>query len=279
MDHLRDILFSFRIDVVRLTRSEKDYIRIHSDGAMFYCPTLPITVSCDFDVTFFPFDSHNCNIHIESQRYNESYQKLISSGFIDTLGLWRGNDQWDISPIAMVSESQQYQNGAVNFSAINIVISVQRKATYYIVAMLIPFSSVSLMEIATFFLPVGSSERLNLSFTCLLAFSFFSAIINNDLPHSSEHVPILLIVVNCYMATIGIVIILQSLSIYFHNQSSQQWSNKDKVWKVLLGSSPTVAAYRMNQFTIVFFISTYVAGFVVTFIYVPVAGRNAINQF
>ena len=89
--------------------------------------------------------------------------------------------------------------------------------------MLIPFSSVSLMEIATFFLPVGSSERLNLSFTCLLAFSFFSAIINNDLPHSSEHVPILLIVVNCYMATIGIVIILQSLSIYFHNQSSQQF--------------------------------------------------------
>ena len=240
---------------------------------MEICPTVPLTITCDFDVTYFPFDSHLCTIHMESLRFNESLQRFHSQGFMYSSYDWRGNDQWDLLPISMLSKLIIYQEGRVNFSAIEAIISLQRKANYYIIAMLVPFSSVSLMEFATFFLPLETSDRLNLSFTCLLAFSFFSSIMNSDLPHSSEHLPILFVVVNCYMAVIGIVIILQAFIIFVHNNEQENWA-KRTILPGILGNSPPKAAYRLNFFAASFFIITTILGFGLTFIYVPIVGRQ-----
>ena len=79
----------------------------------------------------------------------------------------------------------------------------------------------TLLEAVTFSMPVTSEIRLDLSFTCLLAFSFFQNVVANDLPKSADNQPLLLIYIAGMMTYIFIAICLQCLTLYMANCSNR----------------------------------------------------------
>ena len=73
------------------------------------------------------------------------------------------------------------------------------------------------METVTFSLPLSSECRLDLSFTCLLAFTFFQNVVASELPKSADNPPLLLIYIAAMSFYIVMAISFQSLTLYMAN--------------------------------------------------------------
>ena len=247
---------------------------------MNFCPTVPVSIQCSFDVSFFPFDKSYCHIHFESIRYMKPYQILHTSP--ERLFSAEGNDQWYSILEQGIESDSEYSSG--NFSALIFPLVIQRKPTYHVISVVIPLLATSLLEMATFALPVGCNDRLQLSFTCFLAFAFFSTIISNELPQSSDNAPVLLIFVNFYMATIAIIIVFQSLALYFtqvarkrqqndkFEQNNGNEKNRFKISTFLFGNDSKVAAKRSNSIALGVFITVNCIGIFIAFGLVPILG-------
>ena len=201
------------------TRPPEQYLRIFSDGSTSFSPSGLLEFHCEFNLSLFPFDEHKCNINIESFRYDWT-QQLIKPGLL-TFDRFLEHDQWHLQLDNLRPINYTYSTSQSTFSLLSISIRIHRKATYYVIVIVVPFVTISFVATVTFALPLLSNERLQLSFTCLLAFSFFQSVIISDLPHSSVHPPILLIFVTIMTATIALVIILQGLIIFLAEKSEQ----------------------------------------------------------
>ena len=195
-------------------------LRIYSNGSTFYMPQRQIDFHCEFDVSLFPFDSHRCVPHFESRRYNELFQKLHLNEF--HLSDSNQHGHWMVELGDCYEVTPEYVSGT--FSAAEFVIFIRRKPVYFAVSLILPLGVILLAESATFLLPIDSSDRLQLSFTTLLAFSFFSSTISTELPHDSDHMPIILVVINMYTASISIIIIIQAVAIYLSGKNNKNFA-------------------------------------------------------
>ena len=198
-----------------LANSMDERVRIINNGNVLYMPQRQIELNCDFDVSLFPFDSHRCVPHFESRRYSKDYQRFHPHLF--EYSNFKEHGHWMVEIGDFYEVEPQYPTGT--FSAVDFVIVIKRKALYYSISL------ISIAESATFFLPMHSHDRLQLSFTTLLAFSFFSSTILSELPHDSENMPIILIIINIYTAAIAIVIMFQAFSIFYSERNKRKVAN------------------------------------------------------
>ena len=77
---------------------------------------------------------------------------------------------------------------------------------------MLPLFASSFIELTTFFLAIDDVNRLQLSFTCFLSFSFFISMLIDKLHHNSGHMSLLLISVGVMAGTVCILTILQAIS-------------------------------------------------------------------
>jgi nicotinic acetylcholine receptor len=83
---------------------------------------------------------------------------------------------------------------------------MRRRILYYLINILFPCLLLSAISVMTFWLPPDSGEKVALSITVLLAFSVFMLLIAENIPTTSETVPL----IGIYLT---VVMVLTSLSI------------------------------------------------------------------
>ena len=72
---------------------------------------------------------------------------------------------------------------------------------------IIPSILIATAHLATFTLPLGEIDKINISFTCLLAYSVFQMMIVDDIPRSSDNIPLLSIYIDLQMAFIALSLV------------------------------------------------------------------------
>ena len=197
--------------------SSTEYIKVDSRGKASFCPVGSLSIHCDLDVTYFPFDKHDCEVKLESMRYTVEQQLLLVTKDAMRLSNYMGppsNDQWHIEALGPRNGSITDAFGAA-YSHIGFGLRLRRRSEFFIVALILPLISISFVEGTIFILPNDSIEKLQLSFASLLAISFFSSMMTDELPHKSTRMPILLVVINLYTGVIALMTILEAGSIYF----------------------------------------------------------------
>ena len=237
-----------------------EYIKFQSNGVASYAPVGPLAIQCDMDVIYFPFDQHLCDITFESMRYTAEQQTLLVTPQALKLGGERGpifNDHWFIEPVAPINGSIVDAFGS-SFSQVTFQISLKRRSEFFIVALILPLVSISFVEGSIFILPNDSIEKLQLSFASLLAISFFSSMMTDELPHKSRRMPILLVIINLYTAVIALVTIIEALSIYFARKKDKHSLH-----------SVVYIAKCLNNGAILFFSLSITAGTVLIFLVLP----------
>ena len=68
---------------------------------------------------------------------------------------------------------------------------LKRKAQYSIINMLVPIILLSVMDLLVFWLPAESGEKVSLGITVLLSFSVFLLVVDEQIPRTSDAIPIL----------------------------------------------------------------------------------------
>lgn len=77
---------------------------------------------------------------------------------------------------------------------------------------IIPSLLIAVAHLATFTLPLGELEKLNISFTCLLAYSVFQLMIVGDMPRSSDNIPLLSYYIDLQMGYLALSLLGEGIA-------------------------------------------------------------------
>jgi len=94
---------------------------------------------------------------------------------------------------------------------------MRRRILYYLFNIILPCIWLSILILVGFWLPPDSGEKITLGITVLLAFSVFMLLIAENIPATSEMVPLIGIYLTTTMSLTSISIILTVLVLQYHN--------------------------------------------------------------
>ena len=172
------------------TQSKDELIIVQPDGWTLYSPTSIIETECKFDLSLFPFDTQICEIVVED--WSLSSDLLILGPHRDGFTFIRVAqlEQWTVSKGDHIFEIVNYTSKA-GYSSAKFSLILKRKPGFYLLNIIVPSVIISLTEIVTFSIPLRSETRLDLSFTCLLAYGMFQNYVATTLPRSADNPPLL----------------------------------------------------------------------------------------
>ena len=144
--------------------------------------------SCQLDITYYPFDDQECHIDLVDWAYHGLQVKLVNgSGQLD-LNSYKALESW----IIVDSGDQYYESDpGVPFPRVRFTVFLRRKPMFYTINIITPCMTMSLLALLVFYLPPDSGEKVSLGITVLLSFSVFLLLVAENVPKTSEFVPLL----------------------------------------------------------------------------------------
>ena len=167
-------------------------VSVTHNGLVNWVPGGKFVTSCQLDITFYPFDDQTCNIDLVDWAYHGLQVKLINGS--DRIGLdaFTHSGEWDILGTRATSGDQFYESDpGVPFPRVRFTLYLRRKPMFYLINIITPCMMMSLLAVLVFYLPPDSGEKVSLGITVLLSFSVFLLLVAENVPKTSEYVPLL----------------------------------------------------------------------------------------
>ena len=177
-------------------------IYVHNSGSVYWIPSFRWKTSCPVDLILFPFDTQECSVEfiawlygmengLEFQRYTGHNGNLTTKVL---LGLLSPNDQWKLTDSHVWSN-----NGSVNlgidihvlFLNFGFNLTLSRQPLYYILNILTPCMTVSVVSMFLFYLPIASGEKISFGTTMLLSYTVVLLMVNESVPRGGDSQPLL----------------------------------------------------------------------------------------
>ncbi|CCE71913.1 AcetylCholine Receptor [Caenorhabditis elegans] len=159
----------------------------------FMYPALYRT-SCLLDIRFFPYDQQACKLTISSWTSSKSdinYEPEHESVNMDN---FLPNEEWVVVSFNIKRVEEKFVCCPEPWVLLEAVLVVRRKPLYYIVNLVIPTSVITLVAVTGFFTAASTSserrEKLSLGIDSLLAMSILMMMVSEQMPTSSDFVPL-----------------------------------------------------------------------------------------
>lgn len=145
-------------------------------------------VTCESDVTYYPFDEHKCTIMVLTA---DALNDLTLSSFYGIyLGDSMPNSEWTIKPNSATTTKRAFTFDFLDASSsqdeIDFTITISREHLFPFLNIVLPVVTLSLAHLLVFLLPVESGERTSFSFTLLLTLVVFMTMVSDRLPASNN---------------------------------------------------------------------------------------------
>ncbi|XP_052098173.1 neuronal acetylcholine receptor subunit alpha-2-like [Mytilus californianus] len=195
---------------------------VSCNGTVFWPPPAKFRSSCKIDITFFPFDDQTCVMKFGSWTYDGFQVDLTNrSTFVD-LSNYVYSGEWELLDIRVVRNEVYYACCPVPYPDVTFTIVIRRKTLYYLFNIIFPCLWLSILSLLGFWLPPDSGEKITLGITVLLAFSVFMLLIAENMPATSEFVPLIGIYLTCTMGMTSMSIILTVFVLQLHHVGPHQ---------------------------------------------------------
>ena len=146
--------------------------------------------SCVVDVSYFPFDSQQCNLTFGSWTYNGNQVDIINSLDSGDLSDFVEDVEWEIHGMPAVKNVITYGCCSEPYPDVTFMLILKRKSSFYIFNLLLPCILISFLAPLGFYLPADSGEKVSLGVTVLLALTVFQLMVAEIMP-PSENVPLI----------------------------------------------------------------------------------------
>ncbi|KAL4222511.1 5-hydroxytryptamine (serotonin) receptor 3B [Mactra antiquata] len=182
------------------------------DGHAVFGPAAKVETSCSFYLKFWPFDKQICYIKLFSYGFtsNKSILNVPGEAVISTF--YTPNGEWDLD-----TKSITFEYGITNGGKVIIYhFRFTRQSTFYLLTIILPLNAVGALTSLVFLLPSASGERASYSITILLALAVFLTVISEDLPKTSDPIPIMCVFIlfGVMISVAGLVIVIFNLILY-----------------------------------------------------------------
>ena len=216
--------------LLRRTDENNRVVVVNRDGVVEWFPKGLVESKCQMDLTMFPFDDQYCDIRVESWDSPDfeikiKFEKDYEGAFIRMKNQWVENSEWLITDNYSISGRVMYVDDYC-YEFVIFRIFVKRNPLFHIINIIIPSGLISVAELVTFLLPIEDPTRVQISFTCLLAYTmfqvnpsysiltfifecfFFQNMIIQMIPRSISVIPLLSLFIDLQMVYIGVICIL-----------------------------------------------------------------------
>ncbi|XP_059171412.1 neuronal acetylcholine receptor subunit alpha-2-like [Physella acuta] len=210
---------------------------VEPNGNVFWPVPTKLQSSCKVDVTYFPFDSQECSLKFGSWTY-DGYQVDITNRTSEVdLSNYIVNGEWELLYVKCVRNVVRYACCDEPFPDVTFYIKIRRRTLYYMYNVVFPCVMMSALTLLVFCLPPDSGEKIALGITVLLAFSVFMLAVAENLPETSEFVPLISIYLTIVMALTSVSVIMTVFVLNLHHRGPHKHSVPTWLKKFFLGSS------------------------------------------
>ncbi|XP_027883677.1 5-hydroxytryptamine receptor 3C-like [Xiphophorus couchianus] len=171
------------------------YLYLYNDGKIK--DTFPVRVvsSCNLNIYTFPFDIQNCSLTFNSYVYYAQEIKVflgrdpktiteLSKNVMTTMGEW---ELVDITAQKLVNNDES----GLYTDMLAFYVRVRRRATMYVVNLLLPSCFLITLDLFSFLLPAESTDRSSFKMTLILGYTVFLLIMNDLLPVTGNTIPLI----------------------------------------------------------------------------------------
>ncbi|THD28502.1 putative acetylcholine receptor [Fasciola hepatica] len=191
---------------------------VHSTGNVFWSPPAKLRSACKIDITYFPFDDQSCMMKFGSWAY-DGWQLNITKRHEDVdMSNYVPNGEWDLLKVTVDRFEIVYPCCKEPYPDLRFTIYMRRRTLYYLFNIIFPCLWLTVLSLISFWLPPDSGEKITLGITVLLAFSVFMLLIAENMPATSEFVPLIGIYLTVTMAMTSLSIILTVGVLHLHHK-------------------------------------------------------------
>ncbi|KAH9495409.1 Neuronal acetylcholine receptor subunit alpha-10, partial [Bulinus truncatus] len=208
---------------------------VQPNGNIFWPVPTKLQSSCKVDVTYFPFDNQECSLKFGSWSY-DGYQVDITNRTSEVdLSNYIVNGEWELVYIKFIRNVVRYACCSEPFPDVTFYIKIRRRTLYYMYNVVFPCVMMSALTLLVFCLPPDSGEKIALGITVLLAFSVFMLAVAENLPETSEFVPLISIYLTIVMALTSVSVIMTVFVLNLHHRGPHKHSVPPWLKKLFLG--------------------------------------------
>ncbi|XP_047442817.1 5-hydroxytryptamine receptor 3E-like [Mugil cephalus] len=171
------------------------YTYLFSDGKVIDGQPVKVVSSCRLDIYMFPFDIQNCTLSFNSYLHPMAAMHLevmdsVENIFRNSKDVMTTMGEWELVGITM-KEYKLLSADNQLYEEIRFFISVQRRATLYVVNLLMPSCFLMMVDLFSFMLPPKSIDRSLFKMTLILGYTVFLLIMNDLLPITGNTIPLM----------------------------------------------------------------------------------------
>lgn len=137
-----------------------------------------------------------------------SYLDLILAKKAADLSGYTVNGEWDLISTKAERNVVKYSCCPDPYIDITYTIQFRRRVLFYVNNLIFPCMALSLLAVFAFFLPAESGERISLMITILLGFTVYTLISTENIPATSEVMPLLTKFSTVVMAELGFSLVV-----------------------------------------------------------------------
>jgi len=164
-------------------------MKIKNDGEITWTPSGIYKTHCETDVTFYPFDTQECDVIVTSW----GYTSIELSLYVDTeavrLSYFKENGEWEYQGYSSSSSTGTREGSST--PELTYTLKFKRRPYFHILNSLVPMVLLAFLSAMVFKLPPDSGEKMGFSLTVLLAYAVYLTIISGDMPSTSTSTSVL----------------------------------------------------------------------------------------
>ncbi|XP_071373407.1 neuronal acetylcholine receptor subunit alpha-9-II [Centroberyx affinis] len=210
----------WRPDLVLYNKADDDFsgpmdtnVVLRYNGELTWDAPAITKSSCVVDVSYFPFDSQECNLTFGSWTYNGNQVDITMAMDSGDLSDFVENVEWECHGMPATKNVIMYGCCSDPYPDITYTVLLQRRSSFYIFNLLLPCFLISFLAPLGFYLPADSGEKVSLGVTVLLALTVFQLMVAESMP-PSESVPL---IGKYYIATMTMITASTALTIFIMN--------------------------------------------------------------
>ncbi|XP_010895760.2 neuronal acetylcholine receptor subunit alpha-9-II isoform X2 [Esox lucius] len=210
----------WRPDLVLYNKADDDFsgpvdtnVVLRYNGEITWDAPAITKSSCVVDVSYFPFDSQECNLTFGSWTYNGNQVDIAMGMGSGDLSDFVENVEWECHGMPATKNVIMYGCCSDPYPDITYTVLLQRRSSFYIFNLLLPCFLISFLAPLGFYLPADSGEKVSLGVTVLLALTVFQLMVAESMP-PSESVPL---IGKYYIATMTMITASTALTIFIMN--------------------------------------------------------------
>uniref|UniRef100_A0A1I8IBP1 Neur_chan_LBD domain-containing protein n=1 Tax=Macrostomum lignano TaxID=282301 RepID=A0A1I8IBP1_9PLAT len=201
------------------------YVLLQPDGQVSWPVPDKLRTTCQVNIANFPFDYQKCRIRLGS--WVHSRRQLVflprTMDGIDEMD-YTDNSEWQLLsakpfvrnrqlsftghlPKRLDKTGNQYVEPNRNYSDLVIELIIRRRSFFYVWNIILPCVMLSVLTLFTFRVPPDNCEKISMGLSVFLAFSMFMLLVAEQVPATSESVPLigLYITVLMSMTTVSVI--------------------------------------------------------------------------